>query len=123
MTSGFSDDDWLSEKDLHTLVDAGQITPVADSPVARLANDVVAQLERTLSGLGEAMEGFPWQSDVDALRDVRSRIERLAHAGDHVALPALDRLLRQLENAGQVDFAQRLVTWCREVDEALAGQG
>lgn len=114
-----SHDDWLTEADLDALVDGGQIEPVAQAPVARLAGEVVAQLERTLSGLGQAIADIPWASDVDALAAVRERVERLAYVSEDVALPALDGLLRLLDQAGQPDFGIHLGAWCTELDRTL----
>lgn len=111
--------DWPSAADLDALVDSGEIASTAGSPVAKLAADVVTQLERTLGGIGDTMVDVPWQSDVEALADVRRRIEGLAEAGEVVALPALDRLLRELDRAGQPDFVQRVLAWCSDVDHAL----
>ncbi|MEN0067385.1 MAG: hypothetical protein AAGA48_34965 [Myxococcota bacterium] len=112
-------DDWLSESDLDALVDAGQIAPAAQSPVAALASQVVAQLERTLGGLGATLSDAAWNADVAALEAVRGRVDRLAYAPDAMALPAFDALLGELERAGQVDFVVRLQSWCSEVDQQL----
>jgi len=115
-------DDWPSEADLDALVDLGQIQPVAEAPVVQLAQRVIDQLERTLGGL-QGMAGGAWQADVDALSGVRARVARLAYAPEGVALPALDRLLHELERAGQTDFAARLDALCDDIDRVLAEHG